>query len=97
MKKIPNAQTEIPLDENRKPATYADLLRVCLDMPPPGGFTLELIRKRARVETTIADAKPGGNMTFEDADFSTAQEAIKLKVWPIRHSALAAFAEAFGV
>lgn len=98
MKTIPNAQTSLPpMKVGGKPPTYVDLLRASLDFAPPGnGFSLDLMRKRSRVEKAIAKVKAGDEIKLEDQDYATAQEAIKAVVWIQRHDAYIAFAEAFG-
>lgn len=97
MKNVPNAQTSLPpMKVGGKPPTYVDLLRACLDFAPPNsGFTLDLMRRRSRVEKAIAKVKSGDEIKLEDQDYATAQEAIKAVVWVQRHEAYIAFADAF--
>ncbi len=97
MKTIPNAQTALPPFKGKtNPPTYADLLKVCLDNSQ-SGFTVELMRKRLRVAKAIEEVKAGDEIKLEDADYETAQEAVKSVVWVASHPAYVAFAEAFGV
>ena len=97
MKNIPNVQTDLPpFAKAANPPTYADLLKTCLDFSPQG-FTVDLMRKRLRVSKAIEGVKAGDEITLEDADYVTAQEAVKAVIWVGCHPAYVKFAEDFGV
>lgn len=97
MKTIPNAQTSLPSPKaDGEFQTYADLLAACLDYSAQG-FSPDLLRKRARVEKAIEGAKAGDEIKLEDADYVTAQDAVRSVVWVKRELAYLAFSEAFGV
>jgi hypothetical protein len=98
MKEITNRTTTLPpLKAGEPPPTYADLLRTSLDFPPQGGFTLEEMRKRGRIDNALAKVKPGDVIKLEDADYAVAQEIIRAARWNGRSSEVVAFAEAFGL
>jgi hypothetical protein len=98
MKEIPNKSTALPPAKTDGLApTYADLLRNALDFPPQGGFTLEEMRKRGRIDKALTDVKAGDVIKLEDADYTAAQEVIRAVRWNGRSPELLAFAEAFGV
>ncbi len=86
-----------PAKPDGQPPTYADLLRNALDFPPQGGFTLEEMRKRGRIDKALEGVEPGGIIKLEDADYMAAQEVIRAVRWNGRSPELLAFAEAFGV
>ncbi len=97
MKTIPNIQTSLASDKEGGPnACFSDLLKSSLNFAPQG-FSIELMRKRERVAKVIEKVAPGGDMVFEDADYATAQEAVKAVVWLKFHKDYIAFADAFGV
>lgn len=98
MKTIPNKTTALnPLTPNGGPILYSDLLRMCLDFPPPDGFDMETLRKRMRVELAIADCKMGDEIKLEDADFETAKVAVRNVRWKNRSAEYITFAELFAV
>jgi hypothetical protein len=90
MKEIANKQfTEIE--------STATLLQVCLNFPPQGGFDLATIRARNKVADAAEKARPGDTIALEDADFATAQAAIKQVRWGKPDRYLIQFAEQFGL
>ncbi len=90
MKTLKNETTEIPL--NGQPMTYTDLVRNCLDQPPPEGFTFDDIRKRSRIEEAL-DAE-SDEIKLEDADAENLKQLIEQMRWGIRHPDLLVFADA---
>lgn len=90
MKSLKNETTEIVKDkDNDTKQTYADLLIVCLNNVPNGGFTPELMAARVRV---IDIVKKGGDVIeLEDADAKTAKEAVNSVRWNGLHSDLVKF------
>lgn len=93
MKKIPNELVFIHISGPN--IYYKDLLKTCLDYSPQG-FTLQLIRERKRVDEAM-DRTGDDYIELEDADYITAQNAIKTVVWQQRNPAYIQFALAFDV
>jgi hypothetical protein len=94
MKEVPNKLVDIPGNTAKD---FKGLLIQCLDFVPQGGFDPSTLRARARVEKAIEKAKPGGTLVFEDADFGTAQAAVRSVRWAGRHHFFIELADAFSV
>lgn len=96
MKEIPNKLTQIPHPTVPKAfSSWSDLIRQSLDFPPEGGFTPSVMRARSRVELALDNPKPqsrksessaptGFMIVLEDADFTTAREALAAAKWRVR-------------
>jgi hypothetical protein len=85
MKSIPNKITGIPKPDGKSGnASFADLLRGALDVPPQGGFTISIMRAHARVDEALDKAQPGGVIELEDADYEVAKKAVGSCPWLIR-------------
>jgi|SRR5580692_4705683 hypothetical protein len=97
MKEIPNKSTSLPIKADGSPVTFLDFLKEALDSMPPGGFDPATLRARARVDKAIAGINPGDLIKLEDADYDTAQAAVKALRWTTRNSDCIAFIDAFGV
>lgn len=88
MKTIPNLRfTEID--------TTATMLLACLNFPPQGGFDLATIRARTKIADIAEKVRPDETIVLEDADFVTAQIAIKQVRWSKLDRYVIRFAEQF--
>lgn len=98
MKNIPNKIFPASGPE-AKPTTVAELLEQCLTIPPQGGFDFTTMRARNRVSSALdaVKGKDGGEIALEDADYATAQEAIKATRWVKNDKHLLEFAGLFGL
>lgn len=104
MKEIPNVQFTAPvvvasIPPKEVPAeTTATFLKIALDIPPPGAaFSPALMRARNRVEDAMEGVEVGGVIKLEDADYTTAQEAVKNVQWGRRDRNILKFVELFGL
>lgn len=88
---------EIPVKQFTDTVNTVSLLTVCLNDPGREGFDLTLLRARERVAKAIDGLKQGDVIKLEDADYVTAQNAIKGVRWASRDKHLIAFAEQFGL
>lgn len=96
MKTVPNPTFTIKLAGD-KSATAKDLLLLCIDFQPQGGFDLATQRARNRVADVLEKTAEGAEIALEDADYAVAQDAIKGMKWGGRHKDIPRFAELFGV
>lgn len=99
MKNIPNPTFSIPLTvgPNGRNATAKDLLLAAVDQSPPGGFDMATQRARNRVAAALEKAVDGAEIAFEDADYATAQEAVKAWRSGIRHKDIEQFYALLGL
>ncbi len=88
---------EIPNKQFTETVTTVSLLTVCLNDPGKDGFDLPLLRSRDRVAKALDGLKAGDVIKLEDADYATAQNAIKAVRWATRDKHLITFAEQFGL
>ena len=114
MKKIPNLTTTMNESQTRHGGnpevklTYTDLMEICLDIVPQGGFTPKDIRERNRIQESIDEYKKKIKDThlkkteskeiqieFEDADYKAFVQIIKLSRWMVRNKDLQAFLSFF--
>jgi len=97
MKTIKKTTYQIPLKQGGPPATTVDLIRNCLDLPPQGGFTLQVLRDRDRIEKALdqSKAKIKKEITFEDQDWKNLKAIVKQSTWGTRHPDILAFLEEF--
>lgn len=114
MKRIPNlitTMTEAQAKHGGSPEvklTYSDLMEICLDIVPQGGFTPKDIRERNRIQESIDEAKKkqkeGVSKTekvkepqieLEDSDYKAFLQIVKLSRWTIRNKDLQAFLSLF--
>lgn len=96
MKSIPNKAFTTP---DGSVVTVAQLLETSLSSPPPEGFDFATMRARLRVSAVLETHKviDGGVIELEDADYQTAQEAIKKTRWVRYSKHLVEFGELFGL
>ena len=78
MKTFENKTVEI---KGAAPTSYAELLKVCLDVPPQGGFTTTEMKARLRVSSALD--KANGHIELEDADYNKLVELIKDMKWGV--------------
>ncbi len=99
MKNIPNPTFSIPftVGPNGRNATAKDLLLAAVDQAPNGGFDLATQRARNRVADAVEKVAEGGEIVLEDADYTTAQEAVKAWRSGIRHKDIEQFYALWGV
>lgn len=92
MKSVPNKvfATEPKL------VTTATLLKDALEAMPPNGFDLNTIRARLRLVEAI-EKMEGETLKIEDADFSSAVQAVQQVKWVRLEKYLLQFAEQFGL
>lgn len=88
---------EIPVLKFNEKDTTVVLLQTALDYLPKEGFTLPLIRARNKVADAIEKLKEGDTIKLEDADFATAQNAIREVRWSHRGKYLTQFADQFAI
>lgn len=96
MKTVPNPTFTIKLPDGKE-ATAKDLLLLCVDFPPQGGFDQATQRARNRVAAILEKTEAGAELSFEDADYTVAQDAVKLMRWNARHYDFDKFSTLFGV
>lgn len=82
MKKITNTKTGLLTAEGSM--NRGDLLLIALEHPPQGGFTTRLMKARLVVVNKIEAAKEA-DITLENAEFVTLQEAFKVSKWAAMH------------
>ena len=91
--------TEVKLD-------YTDLMEICLDIIPQGGFTPKDIRERNRIQDSIdnfrkkkAEPKKEGKtepqIELEDSDYKAFIQIVKQSRWTIRNKDLQEFLSLF--
>jgi len=89
------AENKVKFDGDKdKNLTYKDLIEICLDVLPQGGFTPEGIRDRNRIQKSLDGAK-AGVINIEDADFKNLEKLVKASRWTIRDKELATFLDKF--
>jgi len=90
MKTVENKTTSM-LNEKEKKITYADLIKVCLNKAPEGGFSPEEMRKRMRVFGPVSAAKDNGKIKLEDNDIETIKSCVSTMMWLSMHEELVKF------
>ena len=92
MKTIENRKTSIRVSEAEdKGASYFDLIMVCLNRTPQGGFTLEEMRRRLRVTDKLDPKKKSADL--EDADFDKLKECVRGMIWGAMSKELVEFGD----
>jgi len=91
--------------EDGKMADTRDLIEVCLDIIPQGGFTPRDIRERNRIQIVLdksKEKKPKSEMKssndileFEDHDYDNLRVIVGLSRWVSRDKDLQAFLDTF--
>lgn len=88
---------EIPNKQYKEKDTTVTLLKLALNFPTDRGLSLADIRARNRVFDAIEKVEVGGVIKLEDADHTTAVEAIKAVHWTTVNKDIIQFAEQFGL
>ncbi len=73
---------------------YKDLIEICLDVLPQGGFTPSDIRERNRIQNAL-DKAGKTKVDFEDADWDSLKKIVKASRWNIRDKEIFEFLEKF--
>jgi hypothetical protein len=73
-------------------ASTAEMLKIGLNEPPPGGLKVEDIRSRLRVLDAID--KSNGVLALEDADAKVMQACVVAMKWKAVHPDIVTFTEA---
>lgn len=87
MKTVENKKLEIPGDIK----DYFDLIKICMNQPPQGGYNADEMRKRLRVLNVIDKEKE--SMELEDADVACTQQCVKEMRWNFLHQDILNFVE----
>lgn len=71
---------------------YRDLIKMCLDNPPQGGFAMKDMKDRYRIEKLLE----GGGVTLEleDADAVNLKALVTSMRWGARHVDILTFCDA---
>ena len=96
MKSLPNQIFSITIPGEKPIVTTATLLKICLSVPPQGGFDYKTMRDRSKVEDILDAVESGDTIALEDADYAVAVQCVTAMRWGIRHKDLVKFAELFG-
>jgi hypothetical protein len=91
MKTISNKTTELTAASGEGKATYAELIKICLDNPPKEGFDLKSLRDRNRIEDALT--KANGTIKLEDADAENLKPIVESMRWGARHKDIMLFCE----
>lgn len=62
---------------------YADLIMLCMNHPPQGGYDIAEMRKRIKVMDVVAES--GDSIEFEDADFACVKQCVSDMRWGFAH------------
>lgn len=91
MKTLENKTTTMQKDGEIKHA-YSDLLTLCVNNAPVGGFTPETMAARLRViEATKKAVDEKAAIQLEDADAKTAKDCVNAMKWGMMHADIVAF------
>ncbi len=96
MKTIINKKTKIVIaDESGEqvPMLYTDLIGICLNNPPQGGWKTDEMRKRIKIEDKLEGVKEDGEIKLEDAEWEKVVECSKIP-WQFKHKDIIAFEDA---
>lgn len=88
MKTLINKQTEISTPDGV--LDYCQLIRACLDNPPPGGFSPKDLRERQRIDNTLSNMN-GDDIQLEDADAESLKRIVEQMRWAKRHADILMF------
>lgn len=91
MKTLENKETTIVqnVDGSIKPLTYTDLLKICLNNPPQGGFSVTEMRQRLKIIDSLETAN--GKIKLEDADYVLTSTCVKDFKWAQMHKDILEF------
>lgn len=71
---------------------YSDFCKACLNQAPAGGWDMETMKKRNRIEDIIE--KSGKTIELEDHDHATLLPLVKAMKWGMKHKDIVSFGEA---
>lgn len=73
--------------------TYAGLARVCVNVPPTGGFDVPEMLKRLHLQEALSktDGDCGASISLEDADVDALVACVKSMRWGTCHADLVQF------
>ena len=96
MKTIINKKTKIVMANEsgeQVPMLYTDLIAICLNNPPQGGWKTDEMRKRIKIEDKLEGVKEDGEIKLEDAEWEKVVECSKMP-WQFKHKDIIAFEDA---
>ncbi|MCH8060093.1 MAG: hypothetical protein IIA11_06505 [Proteobacteria bacterium] len=71
---------------------YEQLIRSCLDNPPQGGFSMQDMKDRDRIEKALVASN--GILELEDADVQNLKNLVSQMRWGVRHKDILALCDA---
>lgn len=83
---------DIEIRSGDEAMNYAHLIRSCLDNAPQGGFSMQDMRDRDRIETALVASN--GILELEDADAQNLKTLVSQMRWGVRHKDILVFCEA---
>lgn len=90
MKTINDKEVQIGKDK----INYKELLKICVNTPPQGGYTPEDMKNRVKILSVIDSSN--GEMKFEDAEYNTLKECVNKSRWNVLAPELVEFIEYVG-
>lgn len=87
MKRVENKKLTLPGGTEN----YADLLVLCVNEPPQGGYDVAEMRKRIKIMDVIGEG--GDFFEFEDADFACIKQCVEGMRWNFAHKDILNFIE----
>jgi len=84
MRTIENKATALPDNMD-----YAKLIKICVNVPPKEGFSVEEMKKRIRI-LDVLDKDP---IEIEDADFSILKQCVTQFRWGVLNKEIIAFVD----
>lgn len=92
MKKLELKTVEINVGGQAIKLSYRELVDTCLKSVGKDGIQFEEMKKRMRIDKSLAKAKEA--LELEDADVPVLQKLVKEMTWTIVHPAIVEFCEA---
>lgn len=88
-KTVENKETSLDFEDKngKRKMTYFDLIKMCLDNPPQGGFSRDDIKKRNRIEEKIK----GEVAELEHDEFHSLKKICSDMKWRVRSSEIENF------
>jgi hypothetical protein len=86
-----NKEIELVIEKDKQ-ATYADLLKICVNWAAPeGGFTVEQMKERIRLSDVIEAW--WNELDFEDSDYTNLIQLVKETKWAIVNKEIIEFSD----
>lgn len=79
-------------NEEIKMMDYKELMRLCVNNPPQGGYKIDDMRNRIRIVDAIADSK-NGKVELEDSDVKVLKECVKSMAWSVLEQGIIDFVD----